>query len=85
VVEGDDEDLALTLNGKKKRIRRKDFLDAFRRFKMDQKSIENIFRRFENSLVSWENFIHTSFLPEEMKLKYIEMLTKKARQIGIIN
>lgn len=84
VVEGDDEDLALTLNGKKRRIRRKDFLEAFSRFNMDQKSIENIFGRFEKSLSHWESFIDRSFLPGEMKKEYKELIMMKARRVGII-
>ena len=84
VVEGDDEDLALTLNGKKKRIRKKDFLEAFSRFNIDQKSIENIFGRFEKSLVQWENFIDRSFLPVEMQKEYKDLIMMKARQVEII-
>ena len=41
-VEGDSEELALTLNGKKKKITRKDFEAAMARFEIDQKAFEAI-------------------------------------------
>ena len=49
VVKSDEEELALTLNGKKKKLRKKDFLEAIKRFDIDAKAIENIFNRYRNS------------------------------------
>ena len=43
VVEGDDEDLALNLNGKKKKIKRKDFEIAMKGAGLEQKVIEKYF------------------------------------------
>lgn len=48
VVEGDDEDLALNLNGKKKKIKKKDFEIAMKGSGLDHKVIENIFKKYEN-------------------------------------
>lgn len=81
VVEGDDEELALTLNGKKKKLKRIDFELAMKSRGMNEKAIENVFNRFENSLQSWKDFIDTSFLSKEMKELYKEMITKKFRKL----
>lgn len=84
VVSGDDEELALTLNGKKKKIRRKDFLDALGRFDIDQKSVENIFTKFKKSFSSWNEFIGISFLPENIKKEYQELINDRALQLEMI-
>ncbi len=47
IVEGDKEELALTLNGKKRKLRKKDFVETIARFQVDNKAIENIFNRVQ--------------------------------------
>ena len=81
-VEGDDEELALTLNGKKKKLKRKDFDTAMGRF-MNEKAIANIFKRFKRVLPKWYEFIDISFLPNDMKQFYGEMIIAKTRQIEL--
>ena len=84
VVTGDDEELALTLNGKKKKIKRKDFEDAMERFNIDQQAFDNIFKRFTKALPKWHMLVGKSFLPKEMQEEYRLMLDRKARQIEIL-
>lgn len=83
VVEGDDEEMALTLNGKNKKIERKDFEKAMGHFEVDKKAFENIFERFKKALPKWHDFIDISFLPDQMKVQYHEMINRKAKQIGL--
>jgi serine/threonine-protein kinase HipA len=63
----DKEDLALTLNAKKKRLGRKDFIAAFNTLKLDQKQQVNIFKKMENAMPVWMDFIDISFLSNEFK------------------
>lgn len=81
VVDDDDEELALTLNGKKKKIRKKDFLEAFGRFSIDNKVIENMFYKFNTSMDKWHKFIDISFLPDDMKDLYHNLIDSKAEQV----
>lgn len=81
VVEGDNEELALNLNGKKRKINRNDFTNSMKRFKIEDKSIENIFSKFQNSFLSWTDFIGISFISEEMKSSYIELIRNKFKQL----
>ena len=83
VVEGDDEEMALTLNGRKKKLTHSDFEIAMQRFDIDQKAFENIFKRFKRALPKWHNIVDISFLPAKMKVEYNKMLTAKAGQIGL--
>lgn len=81
LVEGDEEELALTLNGKKKKIRKKDFLEAINRFNIDAKAIENIFNKFRTSVEKWYDFIDISFLPKDMKRSYHDLIRERNDRI----
>ena len=81
VVEGDDEELALTLNGKKKKIRKTDFIEAITRFNIDVKAIENIFNKFRTSVEKWSDFIDISFLPEDMKKSFQDLIRERYDRI----
>ena len=83
VVEGDDEDLALNLNGKKKKLKRYDFESAMQSAGIDPKVIENIFRKYKKLLPKWAKFIDESFLPEQMKQDYKSLINKKSMQIEL--
>ncbi len=77
----DDEELALTLNGKKKRIKRVDFEKAMRDSGMDDKVIKNLFGRFSKALPKWHKLIDESFLPEDARGKYHDKIDIMARRI----
>jgi serine/threonine-protein kinase HipA len=81
VVEGDQEELALTLNGKKKKIRKKDFHEAINRFNIDQKAVENIFNKFNASINKWHKFIDISFLPDDMKSSFHDLIKERVYRI----
>ena len=83
VVEGDDEDLALNLNGKKKRIKKKDFEIAMKGAGLEPKVIDNIFKKYKKLIPKWNKFIESSFLSDLMKQEYKSLLEKKAEQIEL--
>ncbi|HRX13323.1 MAG TPA: HipA domain-containing protein [Draconibacterium sp.] len=84
VVEGDDEELALTLNGKKKKLKYSDFIVAMKSAGIEEKVIENIFERFNKVLNQWHKTIDTSFLPMEMQLEYHLLIDRKFKQLSLI-
>lgn len=77
----DDEDLALTLNGKKKKINRADFIKAFEAFRLDQKQQENILKKMIKAKDEWEKIIDISFLDDELKEAYKSLLKKRFLRI----
>lgn len=81
VVEGDDEELALTLCGKKKRLKKSDFLRAMDSAGMSGKVAENILNKYAASSNSWIGFIEKSFLSEETKEQYKLLIESKYRQL----
>lgn len=77
----DDEDLALTLNGKKKRIKRNDFETAFNTLKLDSKQQANLFLKFGKAKSKWLNFIEISFLSSVFKIRFIEIINERFERI----
>ena len=78
----DDEDFALTLNGKKKKINRNDFVAAFNTIELDVKQQENIFKKMEKAKESWLQFIDISFLNDEMKTSYKNLLQARFARLA---
>lgn len=77
----DEEELALTLNGKKKRIKREDFEKAMRDSGMDEKAITNLFNRFLKAVPKWHGLIEDSFLPPDLREAYHDKIDAMARKI----
>lgn len=66
----DDEELAMMLDGRKKRIKKQNFVRAMATSGLEDKPIENIFRKLMDAAPKWYDFIDASFLPAELKEKY---------------
>lgn len=80
----DDEELALTLNGKKKRIRRNDFEKAMLENGMNDNAIAKLFDRFSKSVPKWHGLINESFLPKALQKAYHDKIDIMARRLSII-
>lgn len=78
----DKEDLALTLNGKKKRINRSDFEMAFNTLKLDQKQQANLFTKMGKAKNQWIEFVQISFLSADFKDKYIQLINERFERIA---
>lgn len=77
VMPEDTEELALTLNGKKRKIKRSDFEVAMSGCGLEEKIINNLFSKFMKVAGKWFQFIGISFLPEDMKDRYKEIIKSK--------
>lgn len=66
----DDEELAMMLDGRKKHINKQNFVRAMTSSGLEDKPIENIFRKLMDAAPKWYDFIDASFLPAELKEKY---------------
>lgn len=73
----DQEDLALTLNGKKSKITRHDFIAAFRTANLDPKQQENIFRKMNRAKARWTDFIGISFLSDDFKERFLNIIEER--------
>lgn len=76
----DKEELALTLDGKKKKLGLEHFQYLGAKLELNEKQIRSIFKRFEKFKPLAEEWIKRSFLSEEYKEKY-KLLLKERYQI----
>lgn len=77
----DDEELALTLNGKKKKLKHSDFIAAGLTMGLERKTIERLILKYAKLFPKMCTVINNSFLNEELKNKYIELLKERLRSI----
>jgi len=73
----DDEELALTLNSKKKKINGNDFRVSFTTLGLEIKQQENIFNKMKRAKTNWFECIDISFLNNEMKEKYKGLIQER--------
>jgi serine/threonine-protein kinase HipA len=78
----DDEEMALTLNGKKRRIVKQDFIAAMTNAALEKKQQDNIFNKMLNALPQWIGQIDISFLGDAFKVKYKEVLRERAKRLS---
>ena len=81
VMPEDTEELALTLNGKKRKLKKADFVTSIRASGLDEKVIENLFKKLLKVETKWMEFISLSFLPEEMQISYKDMISIKLNML----
>ncbi|KIP55901.1 toxin HipA [Prevotella pectinovora] len=77
VMPQDTEELALTLNGKKRKIKRSDFEKAMTASGLNEKVIQNMANKFGKAISKWIDLIDNSFLPNEMKREYKRLIIKR--------
>ena len=81
VVEGDTEEMALNLNGKKRKIKISDFKSAMHRCHIPEKAMENIFKKFEDAESKWGEIIQNSFLPGKLKASFSKLIKVRVEQL----
>ncbi|WP_216679814.1 hypothetical protein [Hymenobacter siberiensis] len=79
----DTEELMLTLNGKKEKLRPEDFLAAAQRAGVDEKVMTGVFTRLVRVRPAWEKLLAESFLTPELKEGYLALLHRKFKQLGL--
>lgn len=73
----DDEELALTLNGKKKKLKHSDFIAAGLTMGLERKTIERLILKYVKLFPQMCTVINNSFLNEDLKNKYIELVKER--------
>ncbi len=82
VMPEDTEELALTLNGKKRKIRQTDFKASMLASGLTERIIANIGKRFRKVIPKWVDTIDASFLPTEIKRMYKRQIIQRAISIS---
>ena len=77
VLPEDPEELALTLNGRKRKLRRSDFEKAMSLSGLNEKVIENMAKKFRRAFPKWLDLINASFLPDDMKRRFKRLILER--------
>ena len=77
LVLSDEEESALTINGKKNRFKRTDFDSLAKSLQINEKTVAAIYQRFTKILPIWQQWIERSFLSAEMKKQYSDLIIAK--------
>lgn len=77
----DKEELALTLNGKKSRLQKRDFVAAAQKMGIDEKAIDKMIISFNRIMPKWTSWINSSFLSDELKQKYMDLITQRMKHL----
>lgn len=77
----DEEEMALTLNGRKKKLKRQDFVAAMNTLKVDEKQQKYIFNKMAKALPQWQELIDRSFMSDEFKEQYKNILTERMNRL----
>lgn len=80
----DLEDLALNLNGKKRKLKQEDFNEAMLKAHIPEKAIENLWKRIEKGMIEWSELIDRSFLSQERKTNFKELIKDKVAQLKLL-
>ena len=78
----DDEELALTLNGRKKKLQREDFIKSAATLGIENVIVERLINKYVKLLPKFETVIQNSFLSTELKEKYCELLNERFTRLS---
>ena len=73
----DEEEMALTLNGRKKKLTKQDFVAAMNTLKLEKKQQEMIFNKMAKAWPHWQELIDRSFMSVEFKEQYKSLLKER--------
>lgn len=73
----DTEEVALTINGKKRNLKKSDFINLGMKFQLTEKQIQNTFKRFIRAEKKMRQEIKSSFLSPQNQAKYIDLLENR--------
>ena len=77
----DKEELALSLCGRKTKLRLEDFLKAAKTMGLEESVVLRLIASLHKALPQWRMLIRHSFLSDEMKNKYEEFITSRLSRI----
>jgi len=78
----DDEELALTLNGRKKKLQREDFIKSAVTLGIENVIVERLIKKYIKLLPKFEDIIQNSFLSSDLKEKYAELLKERIDRLS---
>jgi serine/threonine-protein kinase HipA len=79
----DNEEMALMLNGRKRNFKLNDFYVFGERLKLTERQVQNSLNKFSKQLVGVLNFIDFSFLSDDFKESFKQLIQKRAERLKL--
>jgi serine/threonine-protein kinase HipA len=75
-IKNPEEEIALTLKGKKSNLKAADFIDYYakERLQLNEKTVATTLQQMKKATPKWKELLEISFLSDEMKEKYFNLL-----------
>ena len=80
----DTEEMALTINAKKRKLKKADFLALAKTLGISERSSQNSFEKFARLLPGTKEWIDNSFLPPKMKKIYDEVIRNHGERMELL-
>ena len=77
----DNEEMALSLSGRKSRLGLEDFLNAAKTMGLEEVVVLRLVASLQKALPKWQALIHNSFLEGEMKDRYEELVISRLSRL----
>ena len=80
----DLDEMALTINGRKRGLKGSDFDGLAKSLKIPAKAMENTYSKFANKINEANEWIKISFLPAKIKKEYKNIIAENAKKIELL-
>ena len=81
IMPEDQEEFALTMNGKKTNLRRNDFLTFAETCEISRKAAETMVQKMIDNVPGWLSICKSSLLPEDLKTSLTELIQNRTKRI----
>lgn len=79
----DTEEMALTIDGRKKKLKRANFINLAKSLQLTDKQIDRAFERLSKTMNIAAELVAQSFLSEKMQKAYLEVMERRRLGIGV--
>ncbi len=79
VMPADKEEMALTINAKKRKLKKSDFDILANHLKIPEKTVQNIYAGLFKKINTALEWIDISFLPKEMRIQYKTLIEERIK------
>lgn len=80
-IKNPEDEIALTLKGKKSNLKAADFIDYYAkdRLELNDKTVSIILEQMQQVIPKWKELLEISFLSEDMKEKYFDLMESRLK------
>jgi serine/threonine-protein kinase HipA len=78
----DKDEMALTINGRKRRLKKSDFDNLAENLNIPHRSMDNSYKKIAGKIPDAYQWLSICFLPEKMKNEYHHIISENVKRLG---